>query len=78
MNKRYDQKCDKCPECAFYRPAGRRPESTVDPDLEWDEACGRYGYTLHGDLPSVPDCDGFMTDLQLAAVAKMRIKINGK
>ena len=68
----YDQRCKKCPQCAFYRPEGPRKESTVDPDAIWPDACGRYGYSFHDNKPPSEDCDGFMTDLQLAEAAAQR------
>lgn len=68
MEKRYDQRCVKCPECAYFRPEGPRKDS-LDPDAVWPDACGCYGYTLHNDLPPAEDCDGFLTPAQAAKKA---------
>lgn len=74
MGKRYDQKCVKCGECAFFREKGKRPDSRVDPDDIWPEACGRYGYIFHDEYPPAPECEGFMTPVQLAAAAAARAR----
>ena len=74
MNKRYDQKCVKCPECGFFRSEGPRKDSKLDPTEIWPDACGRYGYILHDDLPPADDCEGFMTALQMCEEAARRTK----
>ena len=68
MEKLYDQRCVKCPECVFFRPKGPRKDS-LSPDDIWPDACGCYGYTLHDALSPAEDCDGFLTPVQAAAKA---------
>lgn len=60
----YDQRCVRCPECAFFRPEGPRPESTIDPAEVWPDSCSFYGYTLHDYPEPAQDCDGFKTPAQ--------------
>ena len=45
----------------------------------WPDACHKYGYILHDDLPPTDDCEGFKTKAQLqleqsAAATKRRKK----
>ena len=59
MDKCYWQRSVLCPKCGYFRPAGPRPESKVDPNTIWQDACHNYGYILYDDLPPADDCEGF-------------------
>lgn len=65
--KEFYRKSLLCPGCAFHRPEGKRPESIIDPDTIWKEACGLYACSFFQDLEPAPDCEGFKTPAQHAA-----------
>lgn len=68
----YDQRCVRCPGCAFFRPQGPRPESTLDPTAVWPDACRFYGYAFHEYPELAQDCDGFKTPSQYQRELEMK------
>lgn len=76
----YDHKCVMCPECGWYRPAGKRPGSRIDPEKEWPEACECYGYLLNPDrYPELADdCEGFKSPQYVRDLYSKQQKKNKK